>query len=93
MKTQSITSGKRKCLLWEGVQPTEADSKIEEEHLLNFVVNSRDEELAIDLGENVKVTTEKLYEVLAGAIVLSVTSEDSRRDNCRSKRPRNLAGS
>ena len=67
MKTQSITSSKRKCLLWEGVQPTEADSKIEEEHLLNFVVNSRDEELAIDLGENVKVTTEKLYEVLAGA--------------------------
>ena len=67
MKTQSITSGKRKCLLWEGVQPTEADSKIEEEHLLNFVVNSLDEELAIDLGENVKVTTEKLYEVLAGA--------------------------
>ena len=26
-------------------------------------------ELAIDLGENVKVTTQKLYEVLAGASV------------------------
>jgi len=46
------------------VQPTEADSEIEEEHLLNFVVNSLDEELAIDLGEDVKVTTETLYEVL-----------------------------
>jgi len=49
------------------VKPTQADSEIEEEHLLNFVVNSLDEELAIDLGENVEVTTETLYEVLAGA--------------------------
>jgi len=49
------------------VQPTEADIEIEEEHLLNFVVNSLDEELAIDLGEDVEVTTETLYEVLAGA--------------------------
>ena len=31
------------------------------------MVNSLDEELAIDLGENVEVTTETLYEVLAGA--------------------------
>jgi len=49
------------------VKPTQADSEIEEEHLLNCVVNSLDEELAIDLGENVEVTTETLYEVLAGA--------------------------
>ena len=49
------------------MQPTEADSEIEEEHLLNFVVNSLNEELAIDLGENVEVTTETLFEVLAGA--------------------------
>ena len=49
------------------MQPTRADSEIEEEHLLNFVVNSLDKELAIDLGENVKVTTETSYEVLAGA--------------------------
>ncbi|GAA0291351.1 ISH3 family transposase [Halarchaeum salinum] len=51
------------------MKPTEADSEIEEKHLLNFVVNSLDEELAIDLGESVEVTTEKLYEVLAGASV------------------------
>jgi len=43
------------------VKPTQADSEIEEEHLLNCVVNSLDEELAIDLGENVEVTTETLY--------------------------------
>jgi len=49
------------------VEPTQADSQIEEEHLLNFVVNSLDEELTIDLGEAVEVTTETLYEVLAGA--------------------------
>ena len=46
------------------IQQSKADSEIEEEHLLNFVVNSLDEELAIDLGENVEVTTAKLYEVL-----------------------------
>ncbi len=49
------------------MQPTQADSEIEEEHLLNFVVNSLDDDLPIDLGENVEVTTETLYEVLAGA--------------------------
>ncbi|MBP1924128.1 hypothetical protein J2751_003179, partial [Halorubrum alkaliphilum] len=49
------------------MEATEADSEIEEEHLLNFVVNSLDEELAIDLGNDVEVTTETLYEVLAGA--------------------------
>ena len=48
------------------MQPTGAGSAIEEEHLLNFVVNSLDEELAIDRGETVEVTTETLYEVLAG---------------------------
>ena len=49
------------------MEPTQADNVIEEEHLLNFVVNSLGEELAIDLGDDVEVTTETLYEVLAGA--------------------------
>jgi hypothetical protein len=49
------------------VEPTEADNNIEEEHLLNFIVNSLNDELAINLGEDVEVTTETLYEVLAGA--------------------------
>jgi hypothetical protein len=49
------------------VEPTEADSETEEEHLLNFVVNNLNDEIAINLGEDVEVTTETLYEVLAGA--------------------------
>ncbi|MDL0130268.1 ISH3 family transposase, partial [Halobacterium salinarum] len=39
------------------MQPTQADSEIEEEHLLNFVVNSLEEELSVDLGEDVEVST------------------------------------
>jgi hypothetical protein len=35
-------------LLWEDVQQPEANGEIEEEHLLNFVVNSLEEELAIE---------------------------------------------
>ena len=46
---------------------TPADNELKEEHLLNFVVNSLDEQLSFDLGDNVKLTTEKLYEALAGA--------------------------
>jgi len=49
------------------VHSTPADNELKEEHLLNFVVNSLDEELSLDLGDNVEVTAEKLYEVLAGA--------------------------
>ncbi|MFC7200656.1 ISH3 family transposase [Halospeciosus flavus] len=49
------------------MEQTPADNEIEEEHLLNFVVNSLGDELPIDLAENVKVTSEELYEVLAGA--------------------------
>jgi hypothetical protein len=48
-------------------KPTQADNEIKEEQLLNFVVNSLNGELAIDLGEDVEVITETLYEVLAGA--------------------------
>ena len=44
-----------------------ADSERKEEHLLNFVVNSLNNELGINLGEDVEITTETLYEVLAGA--------------------------
>jgi len=49
------------------VQSTQANGEIGEEHLLNFVVNSLEEELTVDLNENVEVTTETLCEVLAGA--------------------------
>ena len=49
------------------MQSPPADNELKEEHLLNFIVNRLDEELSLDLGDNVEVTTEKLYEVLAGA--------------------------
>ncbi len=49
------------------MQPNQADSEVEEEHPLNFVVNSLGDELPITLSENVKVTSDELYEVLAGA--------------------------
>jgi hypothetical protein len=49
------------------VQQLEADSKIEEEYLFNFVVNSLNGKLAIAPGENVEVTTETSHEVLVGA--------------------------
>jgi len=48
------------------VQPNQADSELREEHLVNFVVNSLGDELAIALSENVKVTSNEWYAVLAG---------------------------
>ncbi len=49
------------------MKPNQADNQIEEEHLLNFVVNTLNEELPIDFAYGVRVSTEELYEVLAGA--------------------------
>ena len=49
------------------MESTKADNWIGEEHLLNFVVNSLNEELPINLGEDIEISTEDLYEVLAGA--------------------------
>ncbi|MFC4986688.1 ISH3 family transposase, partial [Saliphagus infecundisoli] len=49
------------------MKPTQADNEVEEEHLLNFVVNSLGDELPIDLGEDVEISADELYEVLAGA--------------------------
>ena len=41
------------------MQPTQADSELNEEHLINFIVNSLDDELPIKLGENVDVTVDE----------------------------------
>jgi hypothetical protein len=49
------------------VQPNQADNELKEEHLLNFVVNALDDELPLDLGEDVKISSDELYEVLVGA--------------------------
>jgi hypothetical protein len=71
------------------VEPTEADSEIGGECLLNFVVNSLNDELAINPGEDVKVTTETLYEVLAGAGAggTSIRLRNDRRLATRQHRP------
>jgi len=70
------------------MQPTKADNRIEEEHLLNFVVENLNQEISIDLKENVEVSTEGLYEVLAGASAsgtsvnhICETTEDSPHAN------------
>ena len=55
------------CLFGSGVKQTQADNLIEKEYLLNFVVNTLDEDLPIDIGGDVDVSTEDLYQVLAGA--------------------------
>ena len=49
------------------MQPTQADSELNDAHLINFIVNSLDDELPIELGENVDVTVDELYKVLVGA--------------------------
>jgi hypothetical protein len=55
-------------LLAEGVPNTkQADGSIHEDQLLNFLVNSLDEEVALTFPENAELDTEDIYEVLVGA--------------------------
>jgi len=70
------------------VKQTQTENQIEEEHPLNFVVNSLSEQLPIDLADGAKVSTEMLYEVLAGASTSGIsinrickTTEDSPHAN------------
>ena len=70
------------------MQPTQADSELEEEHLINFVVNRLEGTLPLDLGENVEVTLAELYKVLVGACAdgtsithICDTTDDSPHDN------------
>ena len=63
------------------MKPAQADTELEEEHLFNFIVNSLGDELPIDFGENVKVTTDELYEVLAGGGAGEDLDQSRLRDN------------
>ena len=45
----------------------QADGEIHEDQLLNFLVNSLDEEVALTLAENAELDAEDIYEVLVGA--------------------------
>ncbi len=45
----------------------QADGEIHEDQLLNFLVNSLDEEVALTIAENAEIDAEDIYEVLVGA--------------------------
>ena len=45
----------------------QADSEIHEDQLLNFLVNSLDQEVPLSLANNAEITAEDIYEVLVGA--------------------------
>ncbi len=45
----------------------QADGEIHEDQLLNFLVNTLDEEVTLSLGSNAEIETEDIYEVLVGA--------------------------
>ncbi len=45
----------------------QADSRLHEDQILNFLVNTLDEEVSITLGENAQITSEEICEVLVGA--------------------------
>ena len=45
----------------------QADGSIHEDQLLNFIVNTIDEEVEIDFAPNAETTSEDIFEVLVGA--------------------------
>ena len=66
----------------------QADGEIHEDQLLNFLVNTLDEEVDLGLGANAEIGSEDIYEVLVGACAdgtsvseLCETSEDSPHQN------------
>ena len=48
-------------------QAKQADGKICEEQLLNFLVNSLDEKVALDLGDSAEINAEDIDELLVSA--------------------------
>jgi hypothetical protein len=66
----------------------QADGRLHEDQLLNFLVNALDEEVSITLGDNAQITFEEICEVLVGACAdgtsistLCENSTDSPRAN------------
>ncbi len=45
----------------------QADSKLHENQLLNFLVTTLDEEVALDLAANAQINAQDIYKVLVGA--------------------------
>jgi len=57
----------------------QADNSIHEDQLLNFLVNTIDEEVDLDFAPNAEATSEDIYEVLVGACA----DEDLSRHSAR----------
>jgi len=49
------------------MDPNQAANELTEEQVLNFLVNTLDEEIDIDLGENADIDSEDIWDVLVGA--------------------------
>jgi hypothetical protein len=49
------------------MRPDQAANELTEEQVLNFLVNTLDEEIDIDLGENADINSEDVWDVLVGA--------------------------
>jgi len=47
----------------------QADSEIHEDQLLNFLVNTLNQEVALDLAADVQIDAQDIYKVLVGACV------------------------
>ena len=58
-------------------QHQQADGALHEDQLLNFLVNSLDEEVALGLGDNAELDAEDIYEVST----LCERSEDAPHEN------------
>ena len=49
------------------MQPNQAANELTEDQVLNFLVNTLDGEIDIDLGENAEIDSEDIWDVLVGA--------------------------
>jgi hypothetical protein len=49
------------------MQPNQAANELTEDQVLNFLVNTLDEEIDIELGENADIDSEDIWDVLVGA--------------------------
>lgn len=70
------------------MRPDQAANELTEEQVLNFLVNTLDEEIDIELGENADIDSEDIWDVLVGATAdedsvshLCEISEDSPHGN------------
>ena len=57
----------------------QAVSKNHEDQLLNFLVNSLDEEVPLSLANNAEITAEDIYEVLVGACADGTSKSNTNR--------------